>query len=839
MALKNKKPIQFNDFTGGWVTSKAPSNLAKNESPDLLNVKLEEEGSFSIRKGFTYFGRESFSLEFDGSSSKVEIPNDDKLNTNNDIQNRTIVLFFKANNKSNQQVLYEQGDDSKGFNIYIEGGNLKARAWSEGDAGYSGDTVESPINTDEWYLAALTWDKGVIKLYKDASQVDSVDSSSTTKQIEAHPGDIGIGFQRTSSKYHDGDDTSGDNHYFNGKIDNARVYNRTLSQSELQSIYDARDHGVDSSNLAAEWNMNLGEGTTIRDTSGNGINGTASNITWAEGYWGDGNSHRRTTSGEIIRAHTFNRPIASDKIVVRQRVDSSGNHYLEYFNTDINDWHNLEVDGSTSLSSKLGFVNFTSSTDTIDYMYFCDGNIPLERWTGAHTQTATKVSSGDSTIKVDDVSGFESSGNVMINGTDVSYTGTTSNANSADELTGCSNTPKAENNTVVTQKAKDFSANKGTKPKGNIMTVWRGQLAVSEGQFVKVSQVDDFTKWSGGVADTKGFQNGNIRGLEPRSNRLIIFLEDDIFSITYKFTSDLTGHQIQVQDIEHSEQYGAANFNSITGAEGRVAYISADNAIRFVTNKEDIFDTGNISRNIYKNGLENYDTSNASSIFFRDKFYFAVSSPDSNINDTVLVYDLNLAKNTKDGEAWTKWRMYVNDFFVRDDQLHFASSAEPNCFRMFDDADGNELRTDDGAPIKWRYKLPHLDFGVPHRKQAVKNMFARGFISSTSEVDFELFSNFGLISSSLLKLYGDNSKNTDSPVLSPSTSSVGEGVIGEGDGQDNFDFSSGYPFNFKDDFGRVNSLFSQLSISGNTAGEQFKLSRLVLEVGFHNPELTN
>jgi len=50
------RTLEIADFSGGWNTKAAPTLLGVNESPDMLNVTLDEQGSFSKRLGCQAYG---------------------------------------------------------------------------------------------------------------------------------------------------------------------------------------------------------------------------------------------------------------------------------------------------------------------------------------------------------------------------------------------------------------------------------------------------------------------------------------------------------------------------------------------------------------------------------------------------------------------------------------------------------------------------------------------------------------------------------------------------------------------------------------------------------------
>ena len=179
-----------------------------------------------------------------------------------------------------------------------------------------------------------------------------------------------------------------------------------------------------------------------------------------KGYQLMGN--RLTSAGSILRLWTFRRAIIDDEILIRQRAQT-----LEYYHTGTLQWETLPHVGTITTNTKVGFANYTSSSDTVDYVYFCDGSgIALQRWDGAFTMLDGALAGGEGTITVDSTTGFLSAGTLDVGGTSVTYTGKT-----ATTFTGCVGTPVAADNIAIEQKADNFSPGSGSKPSGNILEV--------------------------------------------------------------------------------------------------------------------------------------------------------------------------------------------------------------------------------------------------------------------------------------------------------------------------------------------------------------------------------
>src|SRR4029077_10013224 len=85
-----------------------------------------------------------------------------------------------------------------------------------------------PVPTSAWTHVALSYDGATATLYRDGA---AVDSQSIAGSISDSGADFTIGGR------------SGGDLNFNGLIDEVEVFNRGLSQSEIQAIYQADRNG--------------------------------------------------------------------------------------------------------------------------------------------------------------------------------------------------------------------------------------------------------------------------------------------------------------------------------------------------------------------------------------------------------------------------------------------------------------------------------------------------------------------------------------------------------------------------------------------------------------------
>lgn len=109
------------------------------------------------------------------------------------------------------------------------------------------------LNANTWYHVAATYDGATMKLYingvLDASKAQAGNVNSN--------GAFNVGYLYNVSRN------------FNGKIDEVRVWKRALSQTEISQ--NMCGVSVPASTLAAYWKFNEGTGSSVQDTSGNGM----------------------------------------------------------------------------------------------------------------------------------------------------------------------------------------------------------------------------------------------------------------------------------------------------------------------------------------------------------------------------------------------------------------------------------------------------------------------------------------------------------------------------------------------------------------------------------------
>ena len=184
--------------------------------------------------------------QFDGSNDYISIPNSTEINTATH-NKRTIALWFNAKNTSGTHVLYEEGGSARGFAIYIKDGTLYVGGWNRPESGWSGTYLSTAIPAGEWHHVTLVLDAeaGSYALQADAFRgyLDGVRfASGTGTQLWGHGDAIGIGAVNGGTRLHDG--TTGGGRYFNGFIDEVKLFNIALDDTAVETLYSRENRYI-------------------------------------------------------------------------------------------------------------------------------------------------------------------------------------------------------------------------------------------------------------------------------------------------------------------------------------------------------------------------------------------------------------------------------------------------------------------------------------------------------------------------------------------------------------------------------------------------------------------
>jgi hypothetical protein len=203
-------------------------------------------------------------LHFDGANDYVSLPVSTPVPTGN--SNYTIEAWIKPTAMGNYGII---GWGSYGTDNTVNALRLTATGvhnyWWNNDL-----TVTTGSLVGAWHHVATTFDGTTRKLYVDGLLLGSDNPGGSHAVPDA--GNLAIGRTNNSE-------------YFPGSIDEVRVWNRALCQSEIQNNMNCGLNATSQTGLQALYGFNQGFAgdnnstiTTLTDASGHGNNGTLNNF---------------------------------------------------------------------------------------------------------------------------------------------------------------------------------------------------------------------------------------------------------------------------------------------------------------------------------------------------------------------------------------------------------------------------------------------------------------------------------------------------------------------------------------------------------------------------------
>jgi hypothetical protein len=240
-------------------------------------------------------------FSFDGADDQVEVPNSPSLEPTQ----VTVEAWVKATNPGIFRYIAEKGAPNSGGSSYAlyTGTSGGLNFFVHNNAPAPGNNVHSPdagpgIWDGNWHYVVGTYDLTTVRLFVDGQEVGAGTPTNLaiSYNIDGSP-DLFFGsFFGTPGTFG-----------FPGQIDEVSIYNRALSATEIQSIYNAGSAGKckqpDIQTLnppSATEGVGTGSFTVATFTDGN-PNLAISNLT-ATVNWGDGTTDTRTSANNGIVA---------------------------------------------------------------------------------------------------------------------------------------------------------------------------------------------------------------------------------------------------------------------------------------------------------------------------------------------------------------------------------------------------------------------------------------------------------------------------------------------------------------------------------------------------------
>ncbi|MFW6172935.1 MAG: LamG domain-containing protein, partial [Elusimicrobiota bacterium] len=247
-----------------WFNTQTEKSYCSNPPKELISYwTLDTSGTYdyiSENHGTRYGevtydveGKVNDSYEFDGSNDYIEIEDEDSLDMDSEV---TISAWVYADTTSGYDVIVSkrnQWEQNTNYQFFTYDGELR---FFYGSGIFSGYT----INTGEWYHVVVTVkdSSDETKFYVNGN-LESTKSDSVSLDPNNAILQIGEGYGNAP---------------WDGKIDDVRIYNRTLSATEIQNLYNSTNDkfpywGETESVEYDRWILNSPENDSLQSGTAN------------------------------------------------------------------------------------------------------------------------------------------------------------------------------------------------------------------------------------------------------------------------------------------------------------------------------------------------------------------------------------------------------------------------------------------------------------------------------------------------------------------------------------------------------------------------------------------
>lgn len=169
-------------------------------------------------------GAVNSAYEFNGSTSKIDIGYNSVLTIGQ--PGMTMSAWFKLDTSTATNAVLSRNAP---YLFWINAGPILNSGIQRGGTWYWSATPAGTIVLNQWMYGAITYDGSARKTYVNGVQIGSNDTQFSGNIVVNSALGLNIGY----------DACCGGRYYFDGSIDDVRLYNRALSAQEIQQLYAA------------------------------------------------------------------------------------------------------------------------------------------------------------------------------------------------------------------------------------------------------------------------------------------------------------------------------------------------------------------------------------------------------------------------------------------------------------------------------------------------------------------------------------------------------------------------------------------------------------------------
>ena len=251
--------LVFNDKQGQWHHDDVVVNVSTPEMPKLISFWKFDEASdlmaydaqglnnatlHNMDDADWVTGKSGYALDFDGSNDYVKINKSASLDVIDGSTELSIAFWIYMEDMGSREDLILRYDSGGGTNLQfylihgLSANKLRWVVYTEYSSYHRADLVDThTLNIkNNWVHFVCTYDDGTIKIYKNGVEMNvSVEHYGSSNVIRSDAGHITVGINPNEASYP-----------FDGKMDEVRIYKKTLTSGEISNLYTAyiADYGL-------------------------------------------------------------------------------------------------------------------------------------------------------------------------------------------------------------------------------------------------------------------------------------------------------------------------------------------------------------------------------------------------------------------------------------------------------------------------------------------------------------------------------------------------------------------------------------------------------------------
>ncbi len=185
-------------------------------------------------------------LDFDGIDDYVAIADSASLTMTNTM---TMEAWIKADASANvnRMIINKEGE----YEVALFSDGTINWAFANSDPGWTWHNTGYVVADGEWTHIAVAYDNGTVSTYVNGTLVDVYNGSGSLGDAHATLDELRIGGRSNNPA----------GKYFDGQIDEVRIWNTARTQAEIQASLDQVLTGAEAG-LAGYWNFNEGSGSS-------------------------------------------------------------------------------------------------------------------------------------------------------------------------------------------------------------------------------------------------------------------------------------------------------------------------------------------------------------------------------------------------------------------------------------------------------------------------------------------------------------------------------------------------------------------------------------------------